>query len=221
MCRCKRPTPSYQPRPKRGAGGIGNYSHCSFQIRGEGTFLPKVGANPSVGAVGRMERVDEVRVEMIVPQRELQGVIAAVLEAHPYEEVAYDVIAVKNPGQVYGRGRVGDLPLQVALETVLAQVNDGLGAPSVRCSQRTEMPISSLAVASGATDWLLWHAVKSGAGAFVTGGLSMSDLMIADNSTTLVIDVGYAASVAPGLQQLTKHLAETFEQDCLEVVYCD
>jgi hypothetical protein len=204
-----------------GAGGIGNYSHCSFQVRGEGTFVPKTGAKPAIGTVGRLERVEESRVEMIVPQRELQGVIAAVLEAHPYEEVAYDVVALKNPGQVYGRGRIGDLPLQVSLETVLAQVHDGLGAPSVRCSQRTEMPISSLAVASGAAGGLLWHAVKAGAGAFVTGGLSMTDRMIADNSTTLVIDVGYEASVAPGLQELANHLVETFEQDGLEVVYGD
>lgn len=204
-----------------GAGRIGKYSHCSFQTRGEGTFLPMPGADPEVGSVGNMERVQEVRLEMTVSQRELQGVVAAVIEAHPYEEVAYDVIAVKTPGPLYGRGRIGELPLHVSLETVLEQVQDVLGATSIRCSRRPEMPIATLAVASGATDGLLWQAIKAGAGAFVSGGLSAADLMVVDNSTTVAIDVGYTASLAPGLQQLAEHLQDTLGQDGLEVVYCE
>src|SRR5207244_4435139 len=137
-----------------GAGNIGNYSHCSFQTRGVGTFYPRDGANPAIGAIGRMERVEEVRIEMLVPQRELQGVIAAILDAHPYEEVAYDVYVVKNPGTLYGRGRIGELPLKVSLDTVLAQVQDALGVESIRCSHRSEMAIASVAVASGRTDGL-------------------------------------------------------------------
>jgi len=119
-----------------GAGRIGNYSYCSFQSEGKGTFMPREGARPTVGTVGKLERVDEVRLELLVSQRELQGVIAAVLDAHPYEEVAYDVYAVKNPGLMYGRGRIGELPLKVALDTVLAQVQDALNVESVRCSHR-------------------------------------------------------------------------------------
>jgi hypothetical protein len=202
-----------------GAGSIGNYSHCSFQTAGTGTFLPREGAHPAVGAVGRMERVDEVRIEMLVPQRELQGVIAAVLDAHPYEEVAYDVYPVKNPGVLYGRGRIGELPLKVSLETVLAQVQDALDGVAVRCSHLPDFPIHALAAASGISDGLFWHANRAGAGAFVTGGASPQDLMLADNSTTVLIDVGYSASVAPGLRRLCAQLRDTFGGDGVEIVY--
>jgi len=203
-----------------GAGRIGNYTECSFQTRGTGTFRGGPGARPAIGEAGRLERVDETRLEMVVPQRELSGVIAAVIEAHPYEEVAYDVIPVKNPGLAYGRGRFGELPLKVSLDTVLAQVQDGLEVKSVRCSHRPEFAIGSLAVASGNSDGLFWEAHRAGAGAFVVGGLSTRDLMSADNSTTVVIEVGFPASVRPGLQWLSDQLTGTFEADGIEIVSC-
>jgi hypothetical protein len=203
-----------------GAGNIGNYSHCSFQTSGVGTFLPRDGARPTIGSPGRMEKVEEARIEMIVPQREVQGVIAAILDAHPYEEVAYDVYVVKNPGVLYGRGRIGELPLRVSLDTVLAQVQDALEVDSVRCSHKPEFMIGSLAAASGVSDGLFWQANRSGAGAFITGGASLQDLMLADNSTTVVIDIGYAASVSPGLSRLCAQLQDTFGGDGLEVVDC-
>lgn len=203
-----------------GAGTIGNYTHCSFRSPGVGTFMPGRGANPAVGLVGRLERVAEEKLEVLVAQRELQGVIAAILEAHPYDEVAYDVLAVSNPGVRYGRGRIGELPLQVSIETVLAQVQDALGVGSVRRSHDSGMQISMLAVASGVTDGLFWLAHRAGAGALVVGGVSQQDLMLADASTTVVIDIGYSSSVSPGLQRLCDQIRETFSADGIEIIYC-
>jgi hypothetical protein len=74
-----------------GAGVIGNYSHCSFSVRGQGRFLPIKGANPHIGAVGQVEIVDEDRIEMTVRIDVLPAVITAMKTAHPYEEIAYDV----------------------------------------------------------------------------------------------------------------------------------
>jgi hypothetical protein len=207
-----------------GAGVIGAYSHCSFETQGRGTFLPHEGANPAIGRVGKIEVVDEVRLEMLVSERELKGVIAAVLDAHPYEEVAYDIYPLRNPGVLYGRGRIGELPLKVSLDTVLAQVNDALelGAENrPRCSHRPGLPISSLAVASGtgAGESLLWAAHRQEAGAIVTGGVSLTDLMLADSTATVLIDVGFAPSVAPGLQRLVAQLRNTFDADGIHVVY--
>src|SRR5258708_931049 len=184
-----------------GAGRIGNYTHCSIQTEGTGTFLPRDGAKPTIGKVGSLERTNEVRIEMVVPQRELQGVIAAILEAHPYEEVAYDVFMVKNPGVLYGRGRMGELPLKVELETVLAQVQDALELPSVRLSHRPEFPIASLAAAAGVSDGLFSRANKTGAGAFGMGGAFGQDMMPSDNTTTGWIDERFAASLRPGRGQ--------------------
>ncbi len=203
-----------------GAGHIGKYSHCSFQVRGTGTFLPREGAQPAIGSVGQLERVEELRIEMVVQQRELEGVIAAVLHAHPYEEVAYDVYALKNPGTPYGRGRVGDLPLQVSLDTVLSQVQDALPSSAIRCSHRTHMPVGRLAVVSGACDDLIAAASSAGAGALVVGLATPKDWMIAENSATVLIEVGYAASVVPGLQRLCTQIRKTFGPEGMEVICC-
>jgi hypothetical protein len=213
-----------QAAAEAGAGVIGAYQHCSFSSLGVGTYLPQVGALPAVGAVGKLEEVEEARLEMLVPQRELQGVIAAVLEAHPYEEVAYDIYPLRNPGVVYGRGRIGELPLKVSLDTVLAQVNDALELDvdtRARCSHRPGLPIGSLAVASGTGEGerLLWAAHRQEAGAMVVGGVSITDLALADGGATVVIDVGFGPSVAPGLQRLVDQLRNTFDTDGVQVVY--
>jgi putative NIF3 family GTP cyclohydrolase 1 type 2 len=159
-----------------------------------------------------------------VPERELQGVIAAMLDAHPYEEVAYDLYPLRNPGIVYGRGRIGELPLKVSLDTVLAQVNDALGLNvehQARCSHRPGLSIHSLAVASGTGtgESLLWAAHRQEAGAIVTGGASLTDLMLADSTATVLIDVGFAPSVAPGLQRLVAQLRDTFGAESTQVLY--
>jgi hypothetical protein len=203
-----------------GAGQIGNYTSCSFQTQGTGTFIGGPGSSPTVGAIGRLERVEEVRLEMQVAQRDLSGVLAAIIHAHPYEEVAYDVFPVKNPGPIYGRGRIGELPLKVSLDTILAQVQDALEVDSIRCSHKPGFSISTLAVASGAQDGLVWNAIRSGAGALVVGSVSIKDLTLADNSMTVLIDIGYSASLAPGLMRLCEQLSATFESDGVEVTYC-
>jgi hypothetical protein len=207
-----------------GAGHIGAYSSCSFQSTGMGTFVPGPNANPAVGARGKLQEVAETRLELLVPERELKGVIAAVLEAHPYEEVAYDIYPLRNPGVLYGRGRIGELPLSVSLDTVLAQVNDALGLGEenrARCSHRPAVPIRSLAAASGMAfgENLLWAAHLQEAGAIVTGGVSINDLMLADSLSPVIIDVGFAPSVAPGLQRLVAQLRNTFGSDGVQVAY--
>lgn len=207
-----------------GAGAIGAYVHCAFETRGTGTFLPQEGANPAVGRVGRRESVDESRLEMVVPERELQGVIAAVLEAHPYEEVAYDVYPLRNPGIVHGRGRIGELPLQVSLDTVLAQTSDALGLEAVtsaRCTNRQDALIGTLAVASGTDreEGLLWAAHRQQAGALIVGGLAPTDAMLADSTRTTLIEVGFAPSVTPGLQRLAIQMEETFTADGLRTIF--
>jgi hypothetical protein len=207
-----------------GAGVIGRYTHCAFRAPGTGTFLPLEGAQPALGKVGELEEVEEIRLEMLVSEREIKGVIAAVLESHPYEEVAYDLYPLRNPGVVYGRGRIGELPLKVSLETVLAQVNDALGLGKdnpARVSHRPGLPIGSLAVASGtgAGESLLWAAHRQEAGALVIGGVSLTDLTLADSLGTVLIDVGFPASVTPGLQRLVAQLRNTFDADGIQVVY--
>jgi hypothetical protein len=79
-----------------GAGKIGNYSHCSFSTRGQGRFLPLLGANPHIGTVGTPEIVEEERIEVTVDEEVLDVVIQAMKEAHPYDEIAYDVYKLES-----------------------------------------------------------------------------------------------------------------------------
>ena len=77
-----------------GAGEIGNYSHCSWECEGIGQYKPKQGANPAIGNVGELERVTELKVEMVCAKECLKDVINAMLNSHPYEEVAYGVVEI-------------------------------------------------------------------------------------------------------------------------------
>lgn len=79
-----------------GGGKIGNYSHCSFSSRGVGRFLPLDGANPHIGEVGKMEAVEEEKIEVTVDESVLSSVISAMKKVHPYEEVAYDVYRLEE-----------------------------------------------------------------------------------------------------------------------------
>ncbi|SDL92975.1 hypothetical protein SAMN05661010_02889 [Modicisalibacter muralis] len=81
---------------KSGAGRIGDYEACCFQTRGSGQFRPLAGADPHIGQVGELERVEELKVELVCPDELIQDAVAALKAAHPYEEPAYDVWKLAN-----------------------------------------------------------------------------------------------------------------------------
>src|ERR1700679_478659 len=109
-----------------GAGHIGDYSHCSWSITGTGQFLPEDGATPAIGSVGAVERVVEDRIEVVASIRVRHQVLAAMREAHPYEEPAFDVVALEPlPGNV-GLGRIGSLPHPEPLSSLVSRVNKAL-----------------------------------------------------------------------------------------------
>lgn len=107
---------------REGAGHIGNYSHCTFQAPGQGTFLPLEGSHPYIGSQGKLERADESRLETLVRERSLGKVIEAMLKAHPYEEVAYDVFELKNASLVLGTTLALDFERPVTMGEVFAAV---------------------------------------------------------------------------------------------------
>ncbi|MDP8977805.1 MAG: Nif3-like dinuclear metal center hexameric protein, partial [Actinomycetota bacterium] len=116
-----------------GAGRIGEYERCAFSVRGTGTFRPSAEASPAVGERERVNAVDEDRLEMVVPAGEVAAAVAALVAAHPYEEVAYDLYPLAEPGAPdKGLGRIGSLPEPAALGEVAARLADGLPAPGLR-----------------------------------------------------------------------------------------
>lgn len=152
-----------------GAGHIGNYSHCTYNSKGIGTFLPQEGANPVIGQVGILEEVEEVKIETIFPASKQKEVIKAMLKAHPYEEVAFDVYPLENKGKEYGLGRIGLLHKEMTLEEFASFVKEQLGVAGLRVVGEPDQKIKKVAVLGGDGNKYVSTAKFRGADVFVTG----------------------------------------------------
>jgi len=156
-----------------GAGAIGDYDRAMFQVSGTGSFRPLDGANPAIGQVGEVERVDETRVEMVAAPAVREPVRAAMLAAHPYEEVAYTVTASAPRPTDRGSGRLGQLPAPMSLGEFAAHVTDRLPDhhSATRVAGDLDRTVRTVALCGGSGDFLLAHADASGADVYVTSDL--------------------------------------------------
>ncbi len=156
-----------------GAGVIGDYDSASFSTPGEGRFRPLEGANPAIGEVGALEVVDEVRIECVLARASRPTVMAALLVAHPYEEPAYDVVELADPGVApTGNGRIGSVE-QTTLEGFSRQVASALPstAHGVRVAGDPDRVVRRVAVCGGAGDFLLDAVRRTDADVYVTSDL--------------------------------------------------
>jgi dinuclear metal center YbgI/SA1388 family protein len=157
-----------------GAGAIGDYDSCTFTTSGEGRFRPLEGAQPAIGRVGSVERVEEVRIEAVCPRRLRSGVVAAMLAAHPYEEPAYDVLELAaQDDPTRGSGRIGRLTEPTSLAAFAAHVATVLPetAHGVRVAGDPTRPVRTVALCGGAGDFLLDRARSAGADVYLTSDL--------------------------------------------------
>lgn len=154
-----------------GAGWIGNYSHCTFNTPGMGTFVPQEGTSPFIGEQGVLEKVEEVRVETIVSDLNQERVVRAMLEAHPYEEVAYDIYPLEIMGQELGVGRVGDLVQEMTLEQFTRFVKQQYGVEHARIVGPHDRIVRRVAVLGGSGEEYYPQALQKGADVFVTGDI--------------------------------------------------
>ncbi|WCF10023.1 Nif3-like dinuclear metal center hexameric protein [Paenibacillus thiaminolyticus] len=190
-----------------GAGHIGAYSHCSFSQPGTGTFQPQEGTNPFIGESGKLESVEEVRIETILPKSRRSRVLQAMFKAHPYEEAAYDLYPVDLEGTAYGLGRVGKLPGPMTLEAFAEQVKKAFGVPHVRVVGSPEREVKKIAVLGGSGSRYVRHALFHGADVLVTGDIDYHTAHDAQAAGLAIIDPGHNAEkmmkedVASRLQQ--------------------
>jgi len=175
---------------KAGCGNIGNYSHCSYSCEGIGSFKPLPGASPHVGKHNRIERVEEERIELIFPKANKRRVIEVLYQNHPYEEPAFDIIAIENQNNEIGLGRTGFLPKSVPAKDFIHFVKEKLNIESVRYSGDLSTEINKVAVCGGGGASLIANAVDAGADAFITGDLKYHDFFIPENKM-LLIDIGH------------------------------
>lgn len=158
---------------RAGAGAIGDYDHCTFSTSGQGRFRPLEGANPTVGAVGDVEVVDEVRLESVLPRSRRSAVIRALLAAHPYEEPAWDLFELVDPGlATTGTGRIGAVA-ETTVRGFAERVATALPATAtgVRVAGDLDRPVRRVALCGGAGDFLLDRVAGLDADVYVTSDL--------------------------------------------------
>jgi dinuclear metal center YbgI/SA1388 family protein len=156
-----------------GAGAVGAYSRCAWTTTGEGTFTPSAGANPAIGTPGEVATVVEARVEMVAPRRLRRAVTAAMRSAHPYEEVAFDVLELAREAGTTGTGRVGRLAEPLSLRAFAERVARVLPATEqgVRFAGDPDGTVERVAVVGGSGDSLFDAVRASGVDAYLTADL--------------------------------------------------
>ncbi len=189
-----------------GAGHIGNYSDCCFMTEGTGTFRPQEGTSPYIGEKGRMEKVRELRVETVVPQGLLDKVVKAMLDAHPYEEVAYDVYTLDNSKRTYGFVKYGKLARPIELNTFAENVKKLLGVRSVRIVGDRKKVLTSAAVSSGSYSGFARAAKEKGADVIVTGDLKYHDACEIADYGLCAVDAGHFATENVIIPVIIEHI---------------
>jgi len=204
-----------------GAGWIGNYSHCTFRAAGIGTFKPLEGTCPYIGRVGEVEEVQEYKLETIVPGTRLQSVISAMVSAHPYEEVAYDVYPLKNKYKEWGLARCGSLSSPTTFERFCERVRDVLEVDSLRTCGDPDATVETVGVVGGSGGGELPAVLESGADVFVTGDIKHSQFLEAQAMGLMMIDAGHFETERPGMIALAPRLRDLLSPHGVTVEYFD
>jgi dinuclear metal center YbgI/SA1388 family protein len=180
---------------RAGAGQIGNYQNCSFQVKGTGSFKPNEDANPKVGTRHQQEFVDETRIEVILPSHIEKQAIAALKAAHPYEEVAYYLHPLSNENQEVGSGMVGELEQEAEPMDFLIGLKKSMDLKMIRHTRLLNKPVKKVAVCGGSGSFLLKNAISAGAQVFITADFKYHEFFDAENRI-IIADIGHYESEA-------------------------
>lgn len=192
--------PVIQALHEAGAGHIGNYKDCSFRIAGTGTFRPVGDAKPHLGETGKLENVEEVRVELVFPSHLESKVMNALRSSHPYEEVAYYLTQLNNENQEVGSGMVGDLKEPEEPMAFLKRLKSVMNTPCVRHTAILPQRVKKVAVCGGAGSFLLPRAIAAGAHVYISADFKYHEFFDA-NGKVIIADIGHFES-----EQYTKDL---------------
>jgi len=176
-----------------GAGHIGNYDFCSFNVNGTGSFRAAKGTHPYSGSVGELHFEEETRIETIFPAYLKEKIIAALLKAHPYEEVAYDIFITENENFGAGAGMIGETADHADEITFINTVKNTFKCKYVKYSALTGKKVKSVAVCGGSGSFLLNNAILAGADVFITSDVKYHQFFDADKRIVL-LDIGHFES---------------------------
>ncbi len=192
---------------RAGAGVIGHYSECSFGVVGQGTFKGDETTSPTIGEAGRFERVEELRMEMVVPRDRLEPTLATLHRVHPYETPAFDVYRLEptgEEGRPVGAGRVVELSKSVPFSRVVSRVRKRLGLRQVRVAGERRGGVRKIGVCVGAGGSLLKAA--GDVDLFITGEMRHHDLLGATERGTRILLAGHTETERPYLKTYLRRI---------------
>jgi dinuclear metal center YbgI/SA1388 family protein len=202
-----------------GAGQIGNYDEASFNVVGAGTFRAGENTNPYVGKIGKRQIEAELKIEVIFPFDKQYQIIEAMQEAHPYEEVAYDIYSLDNEHQGIGSGMIGELPEYMETLPFLNHLKETMQTDCVRHTKSLNNPIRRVAVCGGSGQFLLRQAIRQNADVFVTADFKYHQFFDAENKI-VIADIGHFESEQFTIElfyDLITKKFDTFAVYCTEV----
>ncbi|WP_341214451.1 Nif3-like dinuclear metal center hexameric protein [uncultured Wocania sp.] len=183
-----------------GAGSIGNYNDCSFNIEGLGTYKGNENSNPTIGKKDILHTEEETQISITFPKHIESKILKTLFKTHSYEEVAYEITTLENNNQNIGMGMIGEFKEAMEVSNFLNHVKTKMNTACIRYSDFTNKPIKKVAVLGGSGSFAIQAAKASGADAFITADLKYHDFFMAESSI-LLADIGHYES-----EQFTKNL---------------
>ncbi|MGL4607193.1 MAG: Nif3-like dinuclear metal center hexameric protein [Eubacteriaceae bacterium] len=178
---------------KYGAGAIGNYDFCTFQVNGKGAFRPLKGSKPSVGTTNVISELEEVRIESILPKDKIKNIINELKKVHPYEEMAYDVYPLENGAfkKVHGNGKIGMLPEKMTGLAFVEHLKTVLEIDVLKGGGKMPEFIRKVGICSGSGAEFIGTAKSKNVDAYITGDLKYHDGQRANEMNLWVLDAGH------------------------------
>lgn len=187
-----------------GAGSIGNYDNCSFNLKGSGSFKPNEEANPVVGEKGELHFEEETQIGITFPAHLERKILKALFSSHPYEEVAYEITTLDNSNQHLGMGMIGELEEEQDEAEFLQKVKQDFNSGCIRHSELRQKPVKKVAVLGGSGSFAIENAKRAGADVYITADLKYHDFFKAGKKLVLA-DIGHYES-----EQYTKNLLHSY-----------
>ena len=183
-----------------GAGNIGNYNDCSFNVDGLGTYKGNENSNPTIGKKDILHTEAETQISVTFPKHLESKILKALFKTHSYEEVAYEITTLENKNQNIGMGMIGEFKTPIEAQRFLNHVKTKMNTACIRHSSLPKKVIKKVAVLGGSGSFAIQAAKASGADAFITADLKYHDFFMAENGI-LLADIGHYES-----EQFTKNL---------------